>query len=481
MNEQQIFRIVEQAIQDHRMFQANNAVLVGVSGGPDSMALLHILARLAPRWGLTLGVAHLNHGLRKGDAEQDAQFVADHCRRLKLPCYVQRSDVAAMQKQQKISMEMAGRRARYDFFRQVAQAENFDRIALGHHADDNAELILMNLMRGSGPLGMGGIPPVRGRLLVRPLIRLRRDEIIYFVTQNRIEYRRDSSNTDTRFLRNRIRHQLLPQLASSYNPKITDALNRFARVARDEEDWFDRQVESLFADVAQTAPDGVALSIAGLSKIHVALQRRVLRHAVHHIKGDLKKIALHHIDVLHHMIQTGSPDAHADLPGGLAARREDRRLVIRRHTAPRRRANTPATPATPLFQHLIHAATPQPQCLKIPEAGAQILWQAVPGDAGDSATISGQKIVYFDIDTIQWPLTVRSFLPGDRFHPLGMTGSQKLKKFFIDRKIPRHRRPLIPIVLNQGQIIWIAGLRMAEPVKITAKTQNLLKMELLLA
>lgn len=481
MNEQQIFRKVEQAARDHGMFQAKDSVLVGVSGGPDSMALLHLLVRLAPRWGLTLAVAHLNHGLRQGDAEKDARFVADRCRTMQLPCFVHTADVAAIRKARKVSLEMAGRRARYEFFRQVAQKERFHKIALGHHADDNAELILMNFMRGSGPLGMTGIPPVRERLFVRPLIYLRRDEILYFLEKNDIPFRHDATNSDILFLRNRIRHRLLPELASSYNPRITDALNRFARIARDEEHWFDSQVENVFADIARSATDRIEMSIAGLARIHVALRRRVLRHALGSIKGDLKKITYRHIDVLDDMIRSGADGAHADLPDHLAARRNGGRLFILRHSASRRGERIGARPATPLFQYLIDHATSRPQLLKIQEAGIRIAWQKVPADAWNPEAATEQKTVYFDMDTIQWPLTVRSFVPGDRFQPLGMKGSQKVKKLFIDRKIPKERRQRIPILLTRGRIIWIAGLHMGELSKITTKTRNLLKMELLLA
>jgi len=481
MNEQQIFRKVEQAIQSHDMFQSNDAVLVGVSGGPDSMALLHMLIRLAPKWRLSLGVAHLDHRLRDADSKQDAQFVAALCKKLHLPFFMQAQDVAAFKKENKFSIEMAGRHARYQFYDQTAKKGPFNKIALGHHADDNAELILMNLLRGSGPLGMAGIPPIRDHRFVRPLIYLRRDEILYFLRKNNIEYLIDPSNNDTRFLRNRIRHQLLPDLAEFYNPKIAEALNRFSLIARAEEDWFNSQTHSIFDDIAKISPDRVEIPIDGLSGIHVALQRRVLRKAIRHVKGDLKKITYQHIDTVYHLVQKDSDDDRADLPDYVTIERKNERLLIFRHTDSRLRKNSGKTATDPLYQYLIYDPASQPQPLLIRETGFKITWSAGGVDDLNASTIAGHAIAYFDMDKIIWPLMVRNFHPGDRFHPLGMKGSQKLKNFFINNKIPREKRQRIPIILNKGEIIWVVGYRMGEPAKITDKTQNILKIELLLA
>jgi tRNA(Ile)-lysidine synthase len=481
MNEQQIFRKVEQAIQAHDMFQSKDAVLVGVSGGPDSMALLHILIRLAPKWDLTIGAAHLDHRLRDAESKQDAQFVAALCKRLHLPFFIQTRDVAAFQKKNKISIEMAGRHARYRFYDQAAKKGHFNKIALGHHADDNAELILMNLLRGSGPLGIAGIPPIRDHRFVRPLIYLRRDEILYILEKNNIAYLIDPSNTDVRYLRNRIRHQLLPELARFYNPKIADALNRFAHIAGAEEDWFNSQIQSVFADIAKTVSDRVQISIADLSGIHMALQRRVLRKAIQHVKGDLKKITYQHIDAVCHIAHKDSDENRADLPGGLVVERKNDRLLIFKQTPARLRKKSRETVTVPFYQYLIYDPLSQPQPLLIQEAGFQIRWSTVRMDDLNVSTIGGQAIACFDMDKIMWPLMVRSFQHGDRFYPLGMNGSQKLKKFFINNKIPRDERQRIPIVVNRGEILWVAGYRMGEAAKITDKTQNILKIELLLA
>jgi tRNA(Ile)-lysidine synthase len=476
MNEQQIFRKVEQAIQSHDMFQPNDAVLAGVSGGPDSMALLHMLIKLAPKWNLTIGVAHLDHGLRGVESKHDAQFVSALCEGLRLPFFMQAQDVAAFQKKNRVSMEMAGRHARYRFYEQTAKKEHFNKIALGHHADDNAELILMNLLRGSGPLGIAGIPPIRNHRYIRPLIYLRRDEILYFLKRNHIEFLSDPTNTDRRFLRNRIRHELLPDLAECYNPNIADALNRYARVAGAEEDWLNSQVQSVFVEIARISPGCVRIPIVRLADMHTALQRRMIRKAIENIKGDLKKITYEHIHMVYDLIHSGSDQDHADLPGRLAAERKQNELLIFRQTTSRLPIKSKKTTSAPGFQYLIKDPLSQPQLLLIQETGMQIMWSIAHRDVLKIPTVSGHASACFDMDKITWPLMVRNVQPGDRFRPLGMKGSQKLKKFFINNKIPRNMRPQIPIVLNKGEIIWVAGYRMGEPAKITDSTQNILKL-----
>jgi tRNA(Ile)-lysidine synthase len=481
MNEQHIIHKVEKAIQVHDMFQPNDAVLAGVSGGPDSMALLYVLIKIAPRWNLTIGVAHLDHGLRGAESKHDAKFVSALCKKLHLPFYTQTQDVAALQKRNKVSIEMAGRHARYRFYDQTAEKQNFNKIALGHHADDNAELILMNLLRGSGPLGIAGIPPVRDRQYVRPLIYLRRDEILYFLKKNKIEYLSDPSNTDRRFLRNRIRHELLPILAEHYNPRIADALNRYALIARTEEDWLNKQARSVFTKIAEISTDRVKIPIDALKDIHMALLRRVIRKAIKNIKGDMKKITYEHIHMVHHLIHTGSEGDHADLPDRLAAERNQNHLLIFRRASSSPDKKSEKSTSVPRFQYLIDDPKSGPQLLLIRETGLQIRWSTAPRDDLNLQTNIGHQTACFDMDKINWPIIVRNFLPGDRFHPLGMTGSQKLKKYFINKKIPRDKRRHIPILLNKGEIIWIAGHRMGESAKLTDKTQNILKIELLLA
>lgn len=222
-------RKVRRTLLDHALLPEGAAVLAGVSGGPDSMALLHALMVLSPVLSFRVGVAHFNHRLRGEAAEADARFVAEAAQAYGISCHIASGDIRKESRNRGLSLEEAGRNARYRFFEAVCREQGFDRIAVGHHQDDNAELILMYLLRGSGPAGMGGMRPVRGRI-IRPLLYATRSEICDFLAAGNWPYRLDTSNLDLDFPRNRIRHQLLPLLEQDYNPRISAGLNRLGAV-----------------------------------------------------------------------------------------------------------------------------------------------------------------------------------------------------------------------------------------------------------
>lgn len=481
MREQQILRKVEQAISAYQMFQPKDKVLAGVSGGPDSVALLHILTRLAPKWKLTIGAAHLDHALRNKESQRDADFTAALCKKLNIPFFKKKANVAAYQEQKKISTEMAGRHIRYAFFKQVAQKEGFNKIALGHHADDNAEVVLINLLRGSGPLGIAGIPPNRDQTVIRPLIYLNRREISFYIKANGLACVLDSSNSDLHFLRNRIRHQLLPFLAEKYNPNITEALNRLALIARTEEDWLDNQTQDHFSRIMQAKGDRIELNCGPLSKLPVALQRRIFRKAIRLAKGNLKRISYGHIDAVCRLLREDAIGKSITLPDGLTARRDKTDLLLFRRIPARSPEKRGRTSSGYPYHYLIHHADSHLRALLVKEAGITINWQRIHADDAKFYVSSGQRTAFFDIKKLAFPLTIRNFQNGDRFRPLGMGGSQKLKKFFIDQKVPRDERRRIPILVSRGNILWVAGYRMSEDAKITEESQNILKMELLLA
>ena len=481
MSEQRTLRKVRQAVESHNMLEYNDAVLVGVSGGPDSVALLHILLKLAPEFNLTLGVAHLDHALRKTHSAEDARFVSSLCEALSLPFFLQQKDVAAYARQSALSLETAGRHARYTFFIETGQKENFNKIALGHHAEDNAEVVLINLLRGSGPLGIAGIPPMRSPGIIRPLIYLKRPEILQFLEKNRLNYVADASNRDFVFLRNRIRHQLLPHLAGTYNPNISDALNRLALIARSEGEWLDGEVSRIFQTVAQPFEDRITLSIEALRSLHVACRRRLLRKAVLYIKDDLKKITYRHIEALSRFADGGRKGGRIDLPDGLSARRSSNTLLIEKKPSSHDRPgeNRPADGVD--FCYHIHGATSKPQTLLVKEAGRILKWCRHSIKELEPWKNADPNLAFFDQNKVVFPLTIRSFRPGDRLYPLGMDGSQKLKKYFINAKIPRKERRRIPLLISGKDIIWIAGHRMSRKAAISTETQNILKIELLLA
>ncbi len=471
-----LYETAKQTVTTCKMLEPNDSVMVGVSGGPDSVALLHFLLLLSSPFSLKLAVAHLNHCLRREESDNDAEFVASLARKLNLPFYVQKVDVAQYRKEKKLSMEEAARCVRYDFYQSVVTKNGYNRIALGHNYDDNAEQVLMNILRGSGPLGSSGIPPVRDHWIIRPLIQVTRFEIIKFLDQRGLKYRLDGSNLDPKYMRNSVRLHLIPLLKSSYNPKIIDALNRFGSIAKSEEEWTEKITDELFEKtVLKTEANGVTLSVSRINTVHLAAQRRIIRKAIERVKGDLRRIGFVHTKSVIRLVQKGPLDGRLDLPDCIKVRRKGDELVFSRGTmGTRNRHSEPGSVRIISFEYTIK----RPQNIFIKEIDAYMKFSEMDIKDLPDLRRTGQRKAFFDKDCVNFPLVVRNFRPGDRFQPLGMKGRKKLKNFFIDMKLPGKDRIKCPLLLDRGEIIWVAGHRIADPVKITSSTRKVIKIQM---
>lgn len=474
-----LLRTVEKTVSTYGMLEQKDSVLVGVSGGPDSIALLHVLIKLASRFSLRLGVAHLNHSLRHNDSDKDAEFVLSVAKTFDLPCYVHKEDVYQYQVENKLSLEEAARRVRYNFFERVSEAKNFNKIALGHHCDDNAELVLMNLFRGSGPQGISGIPPKRDEKIIRPLIHLKRSEIIDYLETKGLKYVSDTSNLDTKYIRNRIRLQLIPLLKESYNPKIIDTLNRLSAIIGSEEEWIEDIIHPLFEKTALNLEDDiVSFSIPRLKEMNVAAQRRIIRKAIEWIKKDLRRITFLHIDSVINLLESGPTDKSLDLPDRIRIKRNRERLIFSKEKKPLRDLNRKSGKIEKVvFEYKI--VKPEPVFIK--EIFAHIKFSEMDIEDLSDFRCTGQNAAFFDKDALSFPLVLRNIRPGDRFKPMGMIGTQKISKFFIDNKVPKTERSRCPVMLSQEKIIWVVGHRIDGSVKVTPSTTNVLKIELSLA
>lgn len=486
--ENKILRIVEETIKSYRMFKPKDSVLVGVSGGPDSVALLHVLLKIASGLSLTLGMAHLNHGIRGIDSDREAEFVASLAGKLKLPFYTRKKDVLNYKKNHKLSLEEAARRVRYDFLHQVAGENKYHKIALGHHANDNAELVLMYLFRGSGPSGISGIPPVRDVFsqygeIVRPLIELTRHEIMDYLAVKKLEYVTDISNEDTKFLRNKVRSELIPLIKESYNPRIIETVNRLSSIIRTDEEWIEEMVTPLYEDIILYSKENqIALSIPKMVRIHMAAQRRIIRRAIESIKGNLRRITFFHITSVIKLLKRAPAFASLDLPGTITVTRKEDTLYISSDEKVRSRTDTdPENIEKPFFEYTVHKPGLKPESLYIKETGYRLSFCAIGAKNMADIQSAGQQVAFFDMHSLAFPLVVRNFRSGDRFTPLGMTGSQKLKKFFINNKISRTKRANCPVLVSADKIIWVVGHRQSELGKVTQSTGNVLKVELSLA
>ncbi len=486
-----LLQTMAKTIKRHAMFEKDDRVLIGVSGGADSISLLHLLIRLAPQHLLRLGVAHLNHNLRGAMSDNDATFVSSHTQSVGLKCYCRKEDIRIYQRRHKLSLEHAARRVRYRFLIRTAEKERFNKIALAHHCDDNAELILINLLRGSGPLGLAGIPPIRNAAgpqikIVRPLIDVSKKEILDCLDELHLPYITDITNADTRHLRNRIRHHLIPFLQASYNPSIKPTLNQLANILRTEEEWIDSLITPFYKGAVLAQSHGSAtFSVSQLIANHPAVIRRILRRAIHYIKGDFKRITYTHIALVMQLLKDGPVIGSLDLPGRVRVQRNSDNLIFSQEKTDLR-YKKPSTANIKALGYTYLIAKPEKQSqsyftVTIEENGVRLQFSHFTINRKHFSISPNPNIACLDSDILCFPLTLRNWHCGDRFRPLGMKGSQKLTKFFSCHKIERLQRINCPVLLSGNEIAWVVGHRIADGFRITSSTQKVLKIELLLA
>ncbi|MFH0996536.1 MAG: tRNA lysidine(34) synthetase TilS [Pseudomonadota bacterium] len=468
---------VEQTILRQNMFRKGDSILTGVSGGPDSVALLHILVQLAPKWKLTIGIAHLNHCLRGAESDHDADFVADLAARLNLPCYSEAIRIRNDPAFRTLSLEATARQVRYDFFDRIRLRNGYHKIATGHHRDDNAELMLMFLFRGSGPLGFSGIPPVREGRIVRPLISIGRNELVAFLNENEIIYQVDKSNRDMRFLRNRIRHETIPYIQDCCNPGIVETLNRFSKIVRSEDEWMNEIIQPIFEKtLVSEGKHQVVLSISTLTAFPEAVRRRVIRTAIARIKGDLLSISFTHIEAARELAERQRYPAQLMLPDGIRIQR-NKSLLTFYQVDESLRSRRPEIRHGPLSFYYAVSGPVERTAVTISETGAMLTFSEFPIGSCMMENLS-EKVALLDMEMLKFPLILRNILPGDRFSPLGMAGTQKICKYFIDHKIDRTERLQCPVLLSGNEVVWLAGYRISGHFKITASTRRVLKVEI---
>ncbi|MFO7557589.1 MAG: tRNA lysidine(34) synthetase TilS [Desulfobacterales bacterium] len=479
---------VVQTIRNYGMLNSEDSVLVCVSGGSDSVALLYVLSILSPRFNIKIGVAHLDHSLRGKDSDQDAKFVESLASKLDLPFYIKKMDLQQYAAEEKLSVEDAGRKARYDFFLNIAKKMRYSRIATAHHAGDNAELILMNMLRGTGKSGLSGIPPLRRKgeiSIIRPLIHLSKNNIHAFLSENGLHYTQDSTNLDTTYLRNRIRHNLIPEMESSYNPKIVKALNRMGTIIQDEESWIEEIVDRELNGLVFNESDiSIRCSASLLMEKPLPLRRRIMRSLIRKVNGDLKQMTYDHIDSILNLVEKNRLQGQVHLPNEILVEVSAGQVLISKKKRTARPPKTKTTPQ-PDFVFSYHVSKPgsSSETVLIHEIGKQIRFSDIKmnGPVDFNKNTIESNVAWIDMDKIAFPLTIRNILPGDRFSPLGIKGTQKVKKFFINRKIKKTARTACPILLSNDKIIWVGGFQIDNSVKVTSSTKKILKVELLLA
>ena len=469
-----IERQFRRTIALHDMIRHGERVLVAVSGGPDSTALLHLLHGLAEEMRLDLHVAHLDHGWRGRASEKDAEFVRRTAIRLGLPVTVGRVNPIAWahRASKQSSREARGRALRSEFLLETARQIGAQKVALGHTLDDQAESFLLRLLRGSGARGLGGTYPVVDGVIVRPLIEIRRRDLLAWVRDRHLHYRIDATNHDLSLARSRVRLKLMPLLEKQFNPAVSEALAHAADLLREEDRHLNGQAEAAFRSLQTQRRQGVHLPAKALADLPLAIRRRVVRLGMAEARGDLRQVELRHVAQALRLLEEPHGRRSFTLPGGAMVSREMDGLLV----APRgpRRLAAAADAAGPPRE----ALCPVPGEVAIDGFDLRLKATVVPRDTVGHEFLSDDRgRAFLDADLLPGPLLIRPRRPGDRFVPLGAPGTRKVKAFLIDRKVPFEERGRIPIVLCGDRIAWIVGHEIDDRFKVTAGTQRVLVLE----
>lgn len=449
-------------IEQYRLISAGDSILVGVSGGADSLALLYFLKSQSATYGITLAAAHLHHGLRGDEADHDAKVVEEFCHSLSIPLFTRRVDVREIAAKKKMTLEEAGRTARYAFFKEIVREHGFSKIALGHHMNDQAETVMMRLIRGTGIGGAAGIRPVSQRddmLLIRPLLSVSKEEILSYCHVEGIIYCTDSTNLEVDAVRNQLRLEIIPKL-EAINPGVQQHLSEFAALAAEYEAVAEHDVDELERNIFQANQRGVTADIKALNDIPAVLQYMLIRRGIARARGSLKDIGQKHIAAIEHQLSKDQTTWKIDLPG-VVIRRNYKMLHIEKSGLQQVTFGCyPVYPGQDLYLpdegFIVHTAILNKNSLK---------------NVKESKNHSEK---YFDYGKIRGKLYIRGRRPGDYFKPVGQNGRKKIKDYLIDRKVDRERRDRIPMLAEGERILWIFGYAIDREYRVDTQSDAVL-------
>lgn len=444
--------ITEQVLNDIKlcqMLETGDRVIVAVSGGADSVCLLKVLDKLKEELGISLFAVHIHHGLRGEEADRDADWVREFCNSMNIECSVVHYNVKEYAGQHGLSVEEAGRLLRYETFEREAKEKGAARIAVAHHGDDNAETILHNLFRGSGLRGLGGIPPVRGKI-VRPLLSVGRSEILEYLRKENQTFCEDSTNSCNEYTRNKLRNQILPLIVEEINQGAVSNILHAGGLIAQADSYLEKTAKTYLEQYGKREEGGVSMSVAVLEQQESIIQAYLIRLMIKEICGSGKDITKKHIEQVQELIKK-PVGRRLDLPYALTARRTYEELWIGvqniRPNVDKLSAEELPVPVFTVFPYKKGAEIPQNEYTK-----------------------------WFDYDKIKSTLSVRTRRPGDYF-TLSRGGHKSIKSYMIDEKIARENRDRIPLLAEENHVIWMIGYRISEYYKVTDQTQTILQVQ----
>lgn len=440
-------------IKENKLIKKGDKIILGISGGPDSICLFNILYSLKKEFNLKLVLVHVNYNFRGKDSISDEKFIRNLAKKFKIKLHVKNIKLSDYKKK---NLEEYFREVRYNYFNEILKLEKAQKIAVAHNKDDQIETILMHFMRGSGLAGLSGMK-IKNNKIIRPLMETKKKDILAYLKQEGIKYREDKTNKDLKFTRNRIRHQLIPYLEKNYNPNLRDTLYKNSLILRDEQELISNLVKDIFDKKVLKSENKYEISFKNFNSFHIALRRRLLICVINEkFKKDISLLMVNEILNLLDNSKNGSKKIIKEIE------------IIKNYDKITIRETKEQTIVKKLNLKIVGET-------KIPFLGFKFITKKV-----DRCSRISKNKCYIDLNKVNEELFVRVREKGDKFCPKGIAGSQKLKDFFINQKIEQDKRDYIPLVVNdKNEIVWIVGFRVDKRFVPEKKSKNILEIRML--
>ncbi len=461
---------ISKLLTEKKLITRGEKLVVGVSGGPDSLCLLHVLHSLAADFPFSLAVVYFDHGLRPEESGQEIKFVGDVAQEMGWPFYNGAGNVAEYSRENGLSIEDAARSLRYDYLQEILSDCGGQKIAVAHTADDQAEELLLRLIRGTGRKGLAGMEFIRDSLIVRPFLQTCKDEILAYLKDKNREFCLDSSNQQRIYLRNRVRLDLIPYLEKEFNPGIKKILRQTSSLLQEEESLLDDISLNAYKH-AVSGENGLKLDLSFFAGQHVAIQRRIIEKMLLDLGN---RPGFRQIDQILYLAEQSEPGGCIHLSGGLRGVIEENMFFFSYPLGKtNRRGDLRDAAENPVFDLNIM----EPGLFDFNEG-----WQvevACLDHLPEKTELSSENADFFDLDTISFPFTIRNRRPGDRFHPLGSSGHKKVGKFLTDLKIDEKARRQVPILEFEGEVAALLGIRISQRFRVRNSSEKVLRVRVM--
>ena len=454
-----IFEKVLSTINKHNLIDDGDKVVLGLSGGPDSVCLLHILYRLKEKMNIEVYAAHLNHQIRGIEAQQDALYISQICEDLGITSFVKSVNVPQYCKENGLSLEEGARKLRYEMFEEIKEKTKSNKIAIGHNLNDQAETVLMRIMRGTGLQGLKGIAYIRDNEIIRPILDIERSEIEQYCEKYELNPRIDKTNLESIYTRNKIRLELIPYMKDNFNPNIIETIVRMTSSLKSDGDYIELEANKMFKEVSILKEDSVEINLNKYATLHNAIKVRVLRSGIKHILGDTNFVDQKHIDDVMELECESKINKMLTLPRGIFAYRRKNIIILTTKEIVSEEID---------FCYNI----PSNGFIKVKELNLILETQTMNIDRYKSIKLD-KTSKGFDFDKVKGGIVVRSRRQGDKVKLAA--GSKKIKDLFIDLKIPREDRCKVPVVTDDEGILCVGDYKTSEDYKIDSETKEVLK------